>query len=53
MELSQIISETNKDTDDDFDFTVLLGWVNRALDFASYVMNYEKIINKDKIQPEH
>lgn len=42
MNLSDIISEINKDTDDDFDFTVLLGWVNRALDLASDVMNYEK-----------
>jgi hypothetical protein len=42
MDLSQIIAEINKDTDDDFDFTVLLGWVNRALDLASDVMNYEK-----------
>lgn len=42
MNLSDMITEINKDTDDDFDFTVLLGWVNRALDLASDVMNYEK-----------
>ncbi|MFC8561410.1 phage adaptor protein [Peribacillus frigoritolerans] len=42
MKLSQIIEEINKDTDDDFEFTTLLGWVNRALDLASDVMNYEQ-----------
>ncbi|MGW6383127.1 phage adaptor protein [Peribacillus butanolivorans] len=42
MNLGQIIDEINKDKDDDFEFTTLLGWVNRALDLASDVMNYEK-----------
>lgn len=42
MNLGQIIEEINKDTDDSFDTPVLLGWINRALDLASDVMNYEK-----------
>ncbi|WP_026676775.1 hypothetical protein [Fictibacillus gelatini] len=42
MNLSQMIDEINKDTDDTFDMSTLLGWINRALDLASDVMRYEK-----------